>query len=203
MNDTTYCYPPGYRVLRNRYNIRNQRELDAVEREFVAQRLTEPAPAGKFDLFHLRSIHRHLFQDVYAWAGEIRTVEISKDGSQFQFRRFIETGMADVHRRLVQRNFLEGLEADAFAREAGQILGDVNYVHPLREGNGRTQLLYIKQLAGQANHSLDLARIGKDAWMIASREAHFGRYAAMGHCIAAAIGAGPTRDLGDQNMGPC
>src|SRR5262245_54837422 len=101
MNDRAYCYPPNYTVLRNRYHIRDQQELDAVERLLVAQRLTEPAPTGNFDLTHLRAIHRHLFQDIFEWAVEIRTVEISKDGSQFQFRRFIETGMADVHRRLV------------------------------------------------------------------------------------------------------
>lgn len=189
-----YCYPPDYRILRNRYNIRDQRELDAVERVFVTQRLSEPAPAGNFDLAHLKAIHRYLFQDVYEWAGDIRTVEISKDGSQFQFRRFIETGMADVHRRLVERDFLKGLNPDTFTREAGQILGDVNYVHPFREGNGRTQLVYLKQLADRAGHAIDLAQIDKDAWMAASREAHFGRYDAMGKCIAVAIGAEHDRD---------
>src|SRR5690606_15090999 len=49
-------------------------------------------PSGSFDLKHLRAIHRHLFQDVYDWAGELRTVEIFKGGSQFQFRQYIATG---------------------------------------------------------------------------------------------------------------
>lgn len=42
---------------------------------------------------HIKSIHRHLFQDIYEGAGKVHTVEIPKGGSQFQFRRFIETGM--------------------------------------------------------------------------------------------------------------
>jgi cell filamentation protein len=197
--DTRYCYPPDYSVLRNRFNIRDQGELDAVERELVAQGWREPAPTGQFDLGHLRALHRHLFQDIYEWAGELRTVEISKDGHQFQFRRYIETGMADVHRRLVVKDYLRGLDPADFAHEAGTIMGDVNYVHPFREGNGRTQLLYLKQLAQQAGHPLDLTRIGRDAWMAASREAHLGRYEAMGRCIAVAIGTESEHDDPEHN----
>jgi cell filamentation protein len=104
-------------------------------------------PSGAFDLAHLRAIHRHLFQDIYEWAGELRTVEINKGGHQFQFRRYIETGMADVHRRLVQGSFLRDLSVPEFAQQAAVIVGDVNYVHPFREGNGRTHAQYLKQLA--------------------------------------------------------
>jgi cell filamentation protein len=95
-----YCYP-GTRVLRNRYGLTDPDELDRIERQLVADRFAEGAPAGSFDLAHLRAIHCHLFQDVYDWAGDIRTLEIAKGGSQFMFVRFIATGMADVHRRIV------------------------------------------------------------------------------------------------------
>ena len=83
MSDRDYCYPPDYTVLRNRLNIRDAPALEAAERELVAQRLLEPVPTGDFDLTHLKAIHRHLFQDVYAWAGDIRTVEIAKGESRF------------------------------------------------------------------------------------------------------------------------
>ena len=191
MSDADYCYPPDFTVLRNKLDIRNARALDFRETEFVMQRVAEGVPTGSFDLAHLKAIHRHLFQDLYEWAGEVRTVEISKGGHQFQFRRFIETGMADVHRRLVQRNFLKDLDSKAFAIEAAHILGDVNYVHPFREGNGRTQLLYLEQLAGQAQHPLDLTAIERTAWQAASRQAHFGKYDGMAVCIAAAILTSP------------
>ena len=136
MKNDPYVYP-GTSVLRNRLGIRDAAELDRVERQLVRERILEVAPAGDFDLRHLKAIHRHLFQDVYEWAGQLRTVEISKGGSQFQFRQYIETGMANIHRRLVQAGFLRGTDQAAFAAEAGRIIGDVNYVHPFREGNGR------------------------------------------------------------------
>ena len=66
MSDRDYCYPPEYVVLRNRLGIRDTPTLDAAERQFVAQRLLEPVPTGDFDLDHLKAIHRHLFQDIYA-----------------------------------------------------------------------------------------------------------------------------------------
>jgi len=187
MSDEIYCYPPDFKVLRNRFNIRDEAELDVVEREFVVQRLREPSPTGAFDRAHLQAIHQHLFQDVYDWAGELRVIEISKGGSQFQFVRFIETGLRNVHDRLIQRKFLKALDAPTFAWEAGQILGDVNYVHPFREGNGRTQLVYLTQLAERAGHLIDLAKINKSEWLMASRDAHLGHYDRMERCILEGI----------------
>lgn len=90
MSDDPYVWP-GSDVLRNRLGIRDAADLNVTERRLVLQRAREGVPTGHFDLAHLRAIHRHLFQDVYDWAGEIRTVEIRKGGSQFQFRRYIET----------------------------------------------------------------------------------------------------------------
>ena len=158
----------------------------------VVQRIVEGIPAGDFDLAHLKAIHRHMFQDIYEWAGEIRNVEISKGDSQFQFRQYIDTGMADVHRRIKTHNYLKNLPPEQFADIAGEIMGDINYVHPFREGNGRTQLQYFKQLAEQVGHSADLTRIEKDAWMGASKQAHLGNYQPISQCIAVAIGIEPN-----------
>ena len=183
MIDKKYCYPPDYRVLKNRLNIRNKEELDFFEREFVTERISQGIPKGDFDLAHLKAIHFHLFQDIYDWAGEIRTVEISKGGHQFQFRRYIETGMADIHGRIRVHNYLKNLSARDFADLAGEIIGDINYVHPFREGNGRTQLLFLEQLAENADHPIDLRNLDKDAWLEASKQAHLGEYHAMSDCI--------------------
>lgn len=188
MSDKAYCYPPHYTVLKNKLGIRDPDQLDAAERLFVTERMSQDVPAGDFDLAHLQAIHRHLFQDVYAWAGEIRTVEIAKGGSQFQPRQFIETGMADVHRRLAGQNYLQGRDPESFAREAGRIIGDVNYVHPFREGNGRTQFEYLAQLAERAGHPLDLKRITPEQWISASRSAHQGEYDPISQAIGRAMG---------------
>ncbi len=153
----------------------------------MADRIAEGAPIGAFDLTHLRAIHGHLFQDVYDWAGELRTVEINKGGHQFQFRRYIQTGMHDVHGRLVQSKFLKGLSPNEFARQAGVIIGDVNYIHPFREGNGRAQAQYLKQLAAQAGHDLDLRRIDPPLSMEASKMSHGADYELMARVIRQAL----------------
>lgn len=197
--DRVYCYPPDYTVIRNKLDLRDAAALDRVERRLVSVRMTQDIPSGAFDLAHLRAIHHHLFQDVYEWAGALRTVEISKGGNQFQLLRYIETGMADVHRRLVARETLRGLSPHDFAQGAGEILGDVNYVHSFREGNGRTQLVYLRQLARQAGHDLDLRLIDRTTWMEASHRAHQHDFKPMAHCIAVALaGHGPERD--DQTL---
>jgi cell filamentation protein len=153
----------------------------------VWTRIQEGIPTGKFDLKHLRSIHRHLFQDVYEWAGEVRTVEISKGDSQFQFRQYIETGMADVYRRLSSSNFLEGFERTTFAARAAAIIRDVNYVHPFRDGNGRTQLQYLKPLSIRAGHPIDLTKIDATGWIEASKQAQLARYDRMETVIVLAL----------------
>lgn len=119
MSDDVHCYPPDYLVLKNKLGLIDPAALDRYERRSVVQRIDEGIPAGNFDLAHLRAIHRHLFQDVYDWAGKLRTVEIAKGGNQFQFRQYIATGMADVHRRIVAAGNLKGLSARAFADKAG------------------------------------------------------------------------------------
>ena len=184
---------PGTNVLRNRLGIADARKLDRAERSLVGDRIAEGAPSGSFDLNHLRAIHRHLFQDVYDWAGELRTVEISKGGSQFQFRQYIQTGMMDVHRRLTRAGFLRRLPAREFAREAGIIIGDINYIHPFREGNGRTQAQYLQQLAEQAGHRLDFQRIDPAKWIEASKASHMADYSLMAEVIRAAIVPRPRR----------
>jgi len=105
-------------------------QLDRLERRLVTQRAAEGVPAGGFDLAQLRAIHRHLFRDVYDWAGEPRTVEIAKGGHQFQFRRFIETGMRDVDLRLVRAAFLQRLSRADVATATGRIMDDVNKMAP-------------------------------------------------------------------------
>jgi len=190
MSADPYVYP-GTNVLINKLGLKTATELDRAERLLVVQRASEDLPIGDFDLAHLRAIHRHLFQDLYDWAGELRMVEISKDGDQFQFRQYLETGLADVHRRLKSANMLRGLSSQDFSREAGQILGDVNYVHPFREGNGRAQLYYLEQLANQAGHPIDLSVLDPTSWISASRAAQNADYRPMSVAIGRAIKTRP------------
>lgn len=181
-----YKYP-GSEVFRNKLNVRDGAVLDKAERRLVAIRIRQGTPAGDFELAHLKAIHRHLFQDLYEWAGELRQVDIAKGGHWFMPKDRLESGMADIHRRVLLQAKLAGLSGDEFATQAGIIIGDLNHLHPFREGNGRTQTQYLKQLAAQAGHLLDLRRMRRDEWMDASRQAHQGSYEGMGACIRAML----------------
>ena len=86
MSDRGHCYPLGNTVLRDGLNIPNAPVLELAERELVAHSLLEPWPTG--DLDHLKAIHRHLFRDAPAWAGEVRRVEVVKGESRFQPRPY-------------------------------------------------------------------------------------------------------------------
>lgn len=186
MSDDPYIYP-GTAVLRNKLGLTDAASLAAFERLMVAQRIDEGVPSGAFDLVHLCAIHHHLFQDIFDWAGEIRTTELAKRGRQFMFRRYIERGMADVARRIAADLPYEGWSLPDFAAATGRILGDVNYVHPFREGNGRTQLQFLKQICQVAALQLDLSQIEPTEWLAASRSAHDADYEPMSRAIRAAL----------------
>lgn len=196
-----YVYPDVPAVLKNKFAIKDAAKLDAAERTHVAQRIEEGVPDGEFDLAHIKAVHRHLFQDVYAWAGETRTVELSKGDHNFQPVTYIATGVANLHERLAQRKFLTGLKVGVFASQAAQIIGDLNYVHPFREGNGRTQLLYLKLLARRSGHDVDLTRLRREEWQEASRAAHVANYDPLRIAILDACVDQPRRDRGDRQSG--
>ena len=177
------CLYPGSEVLRNLPGIRDQTALDKFERVAVALRMEQGVPTGQFDLNHLKTIHRHLFQDVYPWAGQIRSVHLSKGGSVFLPPRFIETGMQDISSRLQSRNHLQGMDRRTFVAHASVIIGDLNHIHLFREGNGRTQMHYLLQLAQQAGHPLDVRRIEPERWINASITANRGDYSGMAHTL--------------------
>ncbi len=195
MKDDPYVIP-GTSVLKNKLGLESQELLDRAERLLTTQRAAEHIPIGRFDLAHLQAIHKHLFQDVYEWAGELRTVEISKDGHQFQFCQYLETGMADIHKRIASSKYYRGSTISTFAEQVGRIIGDVNYCHPFRDGNGRTQLIYLQQLAAHAGHRLDLRRLDPSTWIDASKHAHTGTYDAMidAICVALKMSHLPTKD---------
>jgi len=77
-------------VLVNKLDLRNQEDLDAFEAEISSARAEEPLPEGALDFGHYRAVHHHLFQDVYEWAGQPRTVRIAKGGNPFCFPENIE-----------------------------------------------------------------------------------------------------------------
>ncbi|MDO3680161.1 Fic/DOC family protein [Paenibacillus ehimensis] len=166
MNDfvqSRYCYP-GTDVLMNHANLRNEEQLKVFESMVTASRLAQliltPTP-GNFDLSHLNSIHHHIFQDVYPFAGKLRTEDIVKDTFRFAPTQFLESSAAELFRKLAKEKFLKGLPMADFAKRASHYMAEINVLHPFREGNGRAQREFIRQLAGNAGYLLDWSRVDK------------------------------------------
>ena len=164
----SYFYP-GTDVLKNIPGLRNEQALRAFDYEQSAARIAElrEAPAmGKFDLQQLQEIHRYVFQDVYEWAGQLRTVDIAKVNSQFGRPEFIAGEAGRMTQRLAKENYLRGLDKAAFVDRFAEHYGDWNALHPFREGNGRATREFMAQLARQAGYDLDNSKIdnSKDQW---------------------------------------
>lgn len=161
-----YCYQ-GTSVLKNLAGLRDQAQLDAFESLITAQRAEEPLPRGRLGYAHYRAIHRHLFQDVFAWAGKLRAVRIAKRGSMFCYPEHIDAEMRKLFDGLARDHLLRGLARGEFAKRATHVLAELNAIHPFREGNGRTQLAYLALLAANAGHPLAVERLNPEAMLAA------------------------------------
>lgn len=145
-------------VLKNRLGITAESELEEAEATFASVRsyeLAEKPLPGNFDLAHLQAMHRYLFQDVYDWAGKLRTIDIIKGGNRFANFAYIESSAAPIFRKLADENFLASLDAEKFSDRAAHYLGEINALHPFREGNGRAQREFISQLAYKNGYFID------------------------------------------------
>ncbi len=98
-----YCYP-GTPVLKNRAKLQTQKALDRFEVAMTTQRADEPFPPGRLSVSHYRAIHRHLFQDVFLWAGRLRTVRIGRSGNVFCYPENIGREMRILFKNLARKN---------------------------------------------------------------------------------------------------
>lgn len=177
-------------ILKNRFGITDQAELDRVEATFGlvrAYELVENPVAGRFDLAHLQAIHKRLFGDVYEWAGEIRTVDISKGQTRFANFQQIESYAPEITRPLQREQLLRGLNIDTFSERAGHYLGELNVLHPFREGNGRATREFVGQLARGAGYAVDWSGIERSEMIQASIEAYEGSSKRLAGLIRASL----------------
>jgi cell filamentation protein len=157
--DPDYTYvDPTSGLLKNLLNISDYDVLLFVESSAVSKRLQElfKNPIKIKGTSSLLEIHHYLFQDIYAWAGKVRTVNISKDGKPFfDGERFSSAfqyidSLIEEYRTIDSSNFAE------IAKALASILDHVNFLHPFREGNGRTQREFIRLLALEKELTLNL-----------------------------------------------
>jgi cell filamentation protein len=148
---------PGTEVLRNRPGITDATVLADFELKASLARVAELTRCpieGNFDLQHLCAIHRHIFQDVYGWAGKIRTVNVAK-GMWYCRVDAIASESRKIFRRIAADNYLIGLGREPFVVKLAGHWGEVHALHPFREGNTRTQRVFFEQLAHVAGWPID------------------------------------------------
>ena len=164
------CYP-GTNILVNKFDIRDEEKLNEIESVLSSARYAqwESAPqCASFDFCHYKAIHRFLFSDLYDWAGEVRTVNISKKGTRFTPADYIETQAELIFKRLKKLNYFKGLPHSEFVEEIVDFYCVTNSLHPFREGNGRTQRAFLTQLIRNADYDISFADIDADLLMIAT-----------------------------------
>jgi cell filamentation protein len=163
-------------LLRNRLGITDARALRHVEAELTTSRIYDlirsPIP-GAYDLAHLRAFHRQIFQDLYDWAGELRTVSIGR-GRLFSLPQHLEADAGELFGWLARAEYLRGRDRAAFVDDLTELYADLNALHPFRDGNGRTQRAFLGQLAVDAGHPIHWAAMDPAENNAASKAAEEG-----------------------------
>jgi len=162
---------PHTDVYVNKLGIRDAAELERVEREFTAERAEQGFPrSATFRTYAgFRAIHRHLFRDLYRWAGKERGYTTGRGSIPFAVPEHIGPWMQQQFNALARDNYLVGLDLDAFAEAAAKYVNEINAAHPFIDGNGRTQRFWLRMLANNAGFDLTLTELDGKRWNSASR----------------------------------
>ena len=178
--DSIYCYPDSF-VLKNKLNITDGDLLEEAERNITALRilaLRKNPPAGVMDFRYLRRLHKEIFGDIYTWAGEVRNVNINK-GTMFCSHLFITQQAEYIFSRLKKENYLQKCSEEEMPLLLSYYLSEINALHPFREGNGRTQRLFIEILAERAGYEVDFSNVTAEEMIQASADSFLMKYEKM------------------------
>ena len=167
---TNDCYE-GTTCLINKLGIKDEETLKQVEGNitFAKWAELEANPISlDFDFDHYKAIHKYLFEDLYDWAGTVRKIDISKKGTNFVSASDIENVAKGIFDRLKKENFFKNKNKNDFIDNIVDFYSSTNMLHPFREGNGRTQRVFITQLIRFCGYDFDFSNIDSDELMIAT-----------------------------------
>lgn len=159
----------------NKLGITDREQLKQAEYAITRQRiaeLKETPITGKYDLDHLQRVHHHIFQDVYPWAGQVRTLNFSKRDpidpdtwtTPFAPVNRLKELSGYISDTIQAMDGLRGLERPEFAKRLAEVYTALNHLHPMPEGNGRMTQTLLSQLATEAGQKLDFKRVGSVEW---------------------------------------
>jgi cell filamentation protein len=187
-----YCYPETH-ILRNRLGIQNDALLAQAERdlsEIAASQIDFSLPP--YDLAYLKQIHQTLFLDVYDWAGDLRTIDISKGSTRFCNVSRIEPEADKIFCAMGQQAWFEDWERPQLVRAMAVHFGDLNMIHPFREGNGRAQRILFEHIIVNVGFEISWWAVEASEWINANVAAVVCDYgpleAVFDRCIGQRIG---------------
>ena len=150
-------------ALENKLGLTNSASL-AREEERISKKkaielfengILDNLPADKFST--LQTIHKYLFGDIYDFAGELRTVNISKGNFRFAPLMYLESALENID-KMPQSNFDEIVEKYV----------EMNIAHPFREGNGRSARIWLDHiLKNEISKVIDWSKVDKDDYLLA------------------------------------
>ena len=164
----SYCYD-GSTVLRNKLNIIDEDELQKAEQvltELSALDIELKPPL--YDLSYLCGIHQQLFEDVYEWAGQIRTVDISKKHTRFCNCNRIEPEADKLFQGLDYANYYTDDSRQQLVAHIAELYAEINMIHPFREGNGRAQRILFEHIVINCGYEFSLASVTEKEWIEAN-----------------------------------
>lgn len=150
-------------ALENKLNITDSAELARVEEKISKTKALELFESGLLDTFEvgtfkgLSDIHRYLFEDIYNFAGNIRTVNIAKSGFRFAPVMYLQAALDNID-SMPQATFDEIIEKYV----------EMNVAHPFREGNGRSTRIWLDMiLKKELQLVIDWSKVNKEDYLLA------------------------------------
>lgn len=176
----TDYFVEGGDTLENKLHISDPKQLrEAEENAFsdaVADILDQDFSNTEFGFEFLKYLHGLLFGAIYPFAGQARTVNITKADSDIPFcmADYITTEAARIFSDLKSKNYLQDTPEEQFANSIAELATELNALHPFREGNGRTIRLYLQLLASKANYLISYDLVGHEEIIEADKRAFIG-----------------------------
>ena len=165
-----YCYPSS-NVLKNKLNIRDNKLLKTAEEEITLikqMELLKNPIKGNFSKAHLMNIHKFIFEDIYSFAGKIRREQISKADTMFYPPNLIDRELDKLFTKIKEKNMLKETEEDKVFDNLAYVMGELNIIHPFREGNGRSIREFIRLMAKRMGYDLNWGNVDKEELLEAS-----------------------------------
>lgn len=151
-----YCYE-GTNILINKFDIKNPKKLNSIEREIVTLKLGDYKEYMTIDVRNpnlLLDLHKFVFEDIYDFAGKFRQENIAKENFRFAEYKYIQDNYYNLMNEVKKDNYLVGLDIDKLSEKLSYYMSELNVLHPFRDGNGRIIREYIKLLAENSGYTL-------------------------------------------------